>query len=208
MDYCYIIHSYIKHRKPSDTNAGEYKIKTSWNFILLTKHRPFNVNKYCTCTTLLHVEREILSLPEHPCLLCIDVLLYCVSVLQCVQIVDICITPCLSLGSLHWTCTHVCILYCLFIYALIFFFFFYLNVFLHFIYMSYIYSYFPAHVLLAWTAYHSGASELTPLFLWGSCYAVFSFLCSVCRSLCVIFVLFPLVIVLSAHLRFIPSDYL
>ena len=114
----------------------------------------------------------------------------------------------LSLGSLHWTCTHVCILYCLFIYALIFFLiFFYLNVFLHFIYMPYIYSYFPAHILLEWTAYHSGASELTPLFLWGSCYAVFSFLCSVCRSLCVIFVIFPLVIVLSVHLRFIPSDY-
>ena len=106
---------------------------------------------------------------------------------------------------------HTCLYIVLSVYLCIdffFFFFFYLNVFLHFIYMSYIYSYFPAHVLLAWTAYHSGASKLTPLFLWGSCYAVFSFLCSVCRSLCVIFVLFPLVIVLSVHLRFIPSDYL
>ena len=207
MDYCYIIHSYIKHRKPSDTNAGEYKIKTSWNFILLTKYRPFNVNKYWTCTTLLHVEREILSLPEHPCLLCIDVLLYCVSVLQCVQIVDIFITPCPWGVCIELVHMFVYCIVCLFMHWFCFV-FFYLNVFLHFIYMSYIYSYFPAHVLLAWTAYHSGASELTPLFLWGSCYAVFSFLCSVCRSSCVIFILFPLVIVLSVHLRFIPSDYL
>jgi len=43
-----------------------------------------------------------------------------------------------------------------------------------------------------------------PLFLWGSCYSIFSFMCMFCSSL---FVFFPLVIVLSVFLWFTGSDY-
>ena len=55
----------------------------------------------------------------------------------------------------------------------------------------------------AGTAYPSGAPEFTPGFKWGSCYAIFSFLCMFCSSL---FVLFLLTIVLSVLLRYTDSD--
>ena len=54
------------------------------------------------------------------------------------------------------------------------------------------------------TAYPSGAIEFTPGFLWGSCYSIFCFMCMVCRSL---FVLFLLAVVLSVLLQFTDSDY-
>ena len=40
------------------------------------------------------------------------------------------------------------------------------------------------------TAYPSGASEFTPGFQWGSCYAIFSFICMFCRSLFVLLYFF------------------
>ena len=43
-----------------------------------------------------------------------------------------------------------------------------------------------------------------PVFKWGSCYSIFSFMCMFCRSL---FVLLLLAIVLSVLLRFTDSDY-
>ena len=47
-----------------------------------------------------------------------------------------------------------------------------------------------------------------PIFLWGSCYPIFSFMCVLCRSLFVAFVHFLLAMLLSALLRFTDSDYL
>ena len=42
----------------------------------------------------------------------------------------------------------------------------------------------------AGTAYPSGAPEFTPGFLWGSCYSIFSFMCTFCRSLFVLMYFF------------------
>ena len=65
----------------------------------------------------------------------------------------------------------------------------------------------------AGTASRPGAPEFTPGFWWGSCYSIFSFLCSVlyiavCLGFFLFFcVVFLLVIALSALLRFTASYY-
>jgi hypothetical protein len=40
------------------------------------------------------------------------------------------------------------------------------------------------------TVYPSGAPEFTTVFLWGSCYSIFSFICMFCRSLFVLLYFF------------------
>jgi hypothetical protein len=45
-----------------------------------------------------------------------------------------------------------------------------------------------------------------PVFLWGSCYLIFSFMCMFCRLLFVLLYIFFLGIVLSVLLRFTDSD--
>lgn len=56
-------------------------------------------------------------------------------------------------------------------------------------------------------AYHSGAFEFILSFQCGSCYEIFSFLCSVMSSIVCLFVLFLLVIVLPALSPFTTSDF-
>ena len=56
----------------------------------------------------------------------------------------------------------------------------------------------------AGTVYPSGAPEFTPCIQWGPCFLIFCFLCMLCRSL---FVHFILVIVLSGLFRNTDSDY-
>ena len=52
-----------------------------------------------------------------------------------------------------------------------------------------------------------GAPEFTPVFLWGLCYSIFSFLCSFLYITACSFVLFLLAIMLSILLQFTDSDY-
>ena len=42
----------------------------------------------------------------------------------------------------------------------------------------------------AGTAYPSGEPDFIPVFQWGSCYSIFSFMCMLCRSLIVLLYLF------------------
>ena len=112
----------------------------------------------------------------------------------------------LSLGSLHWTCTHVCILYCLFIYALILFLFFLFKcIFTFYLHVLYIFI-LSSSRFTSMNCLPFRSIWINPLVFVG--FLLRRKLCSVCRSSCVIFVLFPFVIVLSVHLRFIPSDSL
>ena len=55
--------------------------------------------------------------------------------------------------------------------------------------------------------HHSGASELTPFFQWGSSYSILIFCVMFCKRLFVIYVPFLLSIVLSVLLLFTSSDY-
>ena len=55
----------------------------------------------------------------------------------------------------------------------------------------------------AGTAYTSEAPEFTPVFLWGSCYWFFSFMCMICRLLFVLlsFFFWPLCCLFSFDIR-------
>ena len=63
----------------------------------------------------------------------------------------------------------------------------------------------------AGTAYPSGAPDFTPSFEWGSCYSIFSFICTFCRSLFVLlyFFFWPLCFLFFFDIRFwLPLWYL
>ena len=57
------------------------------------------------------------------------------------------------------------------------------------------------------TAYPSGAPVFIPSFRWGSCYSIFSFMCSVYQIVVCPFFRFLLDIVLAVPLRFTDSDF-
>ena len=54
---------------------------------------------------------------------------------------------------------------------------------------------------------HLSSPPPIPRFQWGSCYSIFSFLCSVLQNIVCRFVPLPLAIALSDRLRFTNSDY-
>jgi hypothetical protein len=62
------------------------------------------------------------------------------------------------------------------------------------------------HIIIIWRILNicvtSWAPAFTPVFWWGSCYSIFSFICMFCRSLVVLLYFFLLAIVLSILLRY------
>ena len=59
----------------------------------------------------------------------------------------------------------------------------------------------------AGTAYPSGAPEFTPVFLWGSCYSILSFICLFCWSFFVLLYFCPFVLFLLATVLSVPLQY-